>query len=75
MPNHCFYSTVNYGVASDDEWTVTFNADMRGIENYSSDDLGTSAKTDEILCDLQRTANTNMHESITYVENGAARML
>lgn len=48
---------------------------MRGIENYSSDDLNTSTKTDEILCDLQRTASTNMHESITYVESDAARML
>ena len=75
LPNHCFYSTVNYGVAREDEWTVTFNADMRGIENYSSDDLNTSTKTDEILCDLQRTGSTNMHESITYVESDAARML
>jgi len=68
-------STVNYAIASDNEWTVTFNADMRNIENYSSDDLNTSAKTDEILCDLQRTANTNLHASITYTENEDSRRM
>lgn len=52
MPNHCFYSTVNFGVAADNEWEVVFNADMSGIENYSADDIATSAKTDELLCDL-----------------------
>jgi len=48
---------------------------MSGVENYTSSDFDTSAKTDEILCDLQRTASSNMHSSSGYVESRRRREL
>lgn len=66
MPNHCFYSTVNFGVASESEFTVAFNADMSDVMNYSESQLNTAEKTDEILCDIQRTNESNMHQSSDY---------
>jgi hypothetical protein len=34
--------------------------DVTGLENYTEDDVNSSAKTDELLCDLQRTSESNM---------------
>ena len=48
---------------------------MTGVENYVADDIGSSVKTDELLCDLQRTANANMHESTVWTDNDARRVL
>ena len=61
LPNHCFHSVVNVSSAMEHEWTAVFNADVSGLENYTSSDFDTSAKTDEILCDIQRTAESNMN--------------
>jgi len=61
LPDHCFHSTVNNASASSNEWDVVFNPDVEDIMNYSASDLDSSEKTDEILCDLQRTSSTNMN--------------
>ena len=40
--------------------------------NYTADDFDSSAKTDEILCDIQRTSSRNMHSSsdFSFVDEG-----
>lgn len=43
--------------------------------NYESSDLDSQAKTEELLCDIQRTASANMLEGTGYTEyasNGEA---
>ena len=74
LPNHCFFSTVNVSVATEHEWQVAFNSDVSSVENYTASDFDTSAKTDEILCDIQRTSSANMLSSSSYVLN-SRRML
>jgi len=59
-------STVNNALPSDSEWTVTFNADMSGIENYADNNFYTSAETDEILCDIQRTSTSNLNAATSF---------
>ena len=61
MPNHCFTSTVNNATPEDTEWEVIWQPDVTNIMNYGSSDFDSSSKTDEILCDLQRTSYTNMN--------------
>ena len=61
LPNHCFHSSVNVSIAMEHEWTAVFNADVSGEDNYTSSDFDSSEKTDEILCDMQRTADSNMN--------------
>jgi len=39
------------------------------MQNYSSSDIDTSDKTDELMCDLQRTASSNMFSELDYSEN------
>ena len=72
LPSHCFTSTVNNATAKEVEWETIWNADMKDIMNYPADDFDSSAKTDEILCDIQRTSSRNMHSSsdFSFVENG-----
>ena len=43
--------------------------------NYTDDDFDTSVKTDEILCDLQRTSSTNMNAFSDYELISSRRML
>ena len=43
--------------------------------NYTADDFDTSAKTDEILCDLQRTSSSNMNSESDYEFLDSRRML
>lgn len=43
--------------------------------NYVSTDFDTSAKTDEKLCDLQRTASTNMNAWSSYTSISRRREL
>ena len=43
--------------------------------NYTADDFDTSAKTDEILCDLQRTSSSNMNSESDYELLDSRRML
>lgn len=66
LPNHCHNSTVNNASASEKEWTVTFNPDMSGIENYTDADFDTSAETDEILCDISRTSKSNLNAASSF---------
>lgn len=39
---------------------------MTDVMNYTDDDFADSAATDEILCDINRTVSSNMHESVDY---------
>ncbi len=44
---------------------------MTGKKNYQASDFDTSAKADELLCDLQRTAATNMLPESKYTDGAA----
>ena len=66
LPNHCYNSVIGYPTSIENEWTVAFNPNVVGVENYTAADVDTSAETDELLCDLQRTAAANMHSSSDY---------
>jgi hypothetical protein len=48
------------------DFTVTWNADMTDIMNYSDSDFDSSNNTDTVLCDILRTDEANMYSSITY---------
>ena len=75
LPNHCFFSTVNTATEMDVSWSATWNSNVSGTMNYTAEDFNTSAKTDELLCDLQRTASSNMNSASNYVLNSDRRML
>ena len=66
LPNHCVNSTVNNGTDQNQDFEVRFQPPVDGTENYTDTDVDTSAKTDEILCDLQRTNETNMLRKSRY---------
>ena len=53
-------STVNISQPQEVDWEVVWNADVTNYMNYSESDFDSSSKTDELLCDLQRTASSNM---------------
>jgi hypothetical protein len=40
--------------------------DVTGVENYTETDIDSGTKTDELLCDLQRTTYTNMLDNSGY---------
>ena len=75
MPNHCVNAKNENAQASNIDYSVIFNRDVNGMTNYSESDLDSSAKTEELLCDLQRTAATNMMDGSGYTENSSRRML
>jgi len=75
LPNHCLNATVNNALPTENTWEVNFNADVSSVMNYDDDDFDTSAKTDEILCDLQRTSSANMNAVSDYSLNGDRRIL
>ena len=50
----------------DVSWSAVWNSDVSNIMNYTESDFDTSAKTDEILCDLQRTSSSNMNAASGY---------
>ena len=52
MPNHCFQAINENPTPSDTDFEVIFNRDVTGLTNYSDTDFDSSAKTEEILCDL-----------------------
>ena len=67
FPNHCFSAVLmTIPVAREYEWQAVFNADVTNVMNYTSANFDTSAETDEILCDLQRTTSANMHSGSAY---------
>ena len=57
---------MNNATAMESEWTVVFNSDVTDVMNYQASDVNTSAKTDELLCDLQRTSSSNMNQIVDY---------
>ena len=60
LPNHCINSTVNNANPEEREWEVRWQPPVNDIINYSTDSIDSSAKTDELLCDIQRTKKENM---------------
>ena len=66
LPNHCMNATVNNAKEQVQDWTVTWQPDVSNIKNYKDSDFDTSAKTEEILCDIQRTAKSNMNAASAY---------
>ena len=60
LPNHCVNSTVNNAEAKENEWEVVFQPQVKDKLNYQATDIDSSAKTDAILCDIQRTSSDNM---------------
>ena len=67
LPSHCFNSTVNNAKAINTEFSVAWQPSVSAdAPNYTAEDLDSSAKTDEIMCDIQRTAFTNMMDVSEY---------
>jgi hypothetical protein len=72
MPNKCWQSSVanpNVGDYVTVDFTTTWNPDMTGILNYSEADFDTQDETESVLCDISRTANSNMNDVTTIVED------
>ena len=51
------------------DFTVDFNKRMKDINNYDFDDFIDSADVDLVLCNINRTDKSNMHISITYLDD------
>lgn len=69
MPNKCWQTSTsnpNVGDYLTIDWTVTWNADMTDIMNYSSSDFSSSDDSDTILCDITRTDESNMNDAIDF---------
>jgi len=69
IPNHCFTSTVNQAEPYEVEWTVKWQPDTTNVSSVATTAADTSAATDEILCDIQRTASTNIPTEYGFVLN------
>jgi hypothetical protein len=54
------------------DYTVTWNADMSSATHYTASDFDTEVKITEIICDIQRTAATNLPSGITYTAGSGA---
>jgi hypothetical protein len=69
LPNHCFQAiNDNPYTTGVSDFEVLFNRDVTGMMNYESSDIDTQAKTEELLCDIQRTSSTNMLDGTEYSE-------
>lgn len=68
MPNHCFQATNENPVPNNTDFQVIFNRDVTGMTNYDSSDIDSEEKTTELLCDIQRTAESNMMSGTGYSE-------
>jgi len=66
-PNVANYNTVDF--------EVTWNKDMTGVENYPQSEFMSGSDVDNVLCDISRTDDSNMHNSITYDEKNASTSL
>ena len=53
------------------DWEVNFNPDVTGLIQYPSTVVDSGAKVSELLCDLQRTASTNMIAGTGYMDHTA----
>ena len=49
--------------------------DVTGVLNYDDTDVDSSGKTDELLCDLQRTSDANMLSDSGIEHLGSRRLL
>lgn len=75
MPNLCWStSDKNPNVAAYEniDFTVTWNKDVTGVMNYSAKSFKNHNAVENILCDISRTADTNMVSGTTYTEAGRA---
>ena len=66
IPNHCFTSTVNQAEPFEVEWEVKWQADTTNVTGVESTVADSSKATDEILCDIQRTSQTNIPAASGY---------
>jgi cell wall assembly regulator SMI1 len=66
LPNHCYQAIRNDVNSKNVDFHVKFNSDVRGKMNYDEGDVDSVAKTDELLCDLQRTSSSNMLDGSDY---------
>jgi len=72
LPDHCFTASTaadNTPVATAFEFKVTWNALMTDADHYSASDFDSAAKTEEILCDIERTQASNMPDEITFTSD------
>ena len=46
---------------------------MTGVMNYSEDDFADSDATDEVLCNIDITMSSNLHESVDYLDLNSRR--
>ena len=69
IPNHCFTSTVNQAEPFEVEWQVKWQPDTTSVTGVANTAADTSAATDEILCDIQRTAATNIPAAYGFTLN------
>ena len=71
MPNHCFQAiNENPRTTAIVDFEVVWNEDVSGVVNYQDTDADSETKVSEILCDIQRTNDSNMMSSTGYVERG-----
>jgi len=49
--------------------------DVSGRENISADQVDSADATSELLCDLMRTASSNMFSDLDYTETDVRREL
>jgi hypothetical protein len=75
MPNHCFKATNANATVINSDFTVKFNKDVSNVTNYDETDVETQEKVSELMCDLQRTASTNMPSGTNYSEASSGRLL
>jgi len=77
LPDHCWRTSFIPTVAQykNDDFTVTWNANVAGFLNYSEADFSSTGDTESILCDIQRTSDSNMPPQIDYVDNGTGRLM
>jgi hypothetical protein len=68
MPDHCFQAINENPEIKDTEWKVKFNRDVSGMLNYEESDVDTQAEVEELLCDIQRTSDSNMLSGSGYEE-------
>ena len=69
MPNHCFQAiNENPYTTNVSDFSVRFNRDVSGMLNYEESDVNSSAKTEELLCDITRTMESNMLSGTGYTE-------
>eukprot|EP00352_Strombidinopsis_acuminata_P007143 CAMPEP_0176364566 /NCGR_PEP_ID=MMETSP0126-20121128/19878_1 /TAXON_ID=141414 ORGANISM="Strombidinopsis acuminatum, Strain SPMC142" /NCGR_SAMPLE_ID=MMETSP0126 /ASSEMBLY_ACC=CAM_ASM_000229 /LENGTH=109 /DNA_ID=CAMNT_0017721255 /DNA_START=165 /DNA_END=493 /DNA_ORIENTATION=- len=75
LPNHCYQATNENPSDVNLDYKVKFNMDVSGRENISADQVDSADATSELLCDLMRTASSNMFSDLDYTETDVRREL